>query len=372
MRTAPAVETNTAQTLEQISAANLASIEREYLAEAVAKGQFASPDLAEQALAATERNVSEYSALTVNMSAASMTRLMKVGRMETYWGYAPEIAKGIGAIATANGKNHHDEYAVYRRLADDGLRAFAPEDVRHRDPVYAALAGPRERKTGAAPAYGNWWIELSDAPANRAVYHFSDSHSSVRAADEGLVFDQSGVLDAKDAPAAKAVSELMRQHNNSLGMMISDSVAVDVDPEKVISVNGRSGYIEAAIFDEITLDRIAKVNAALLEYNQIFEAADVLSGATVPAEKIKLLLGQKVEPLVTEWLSARYDAELTESAQKQQPTSITLKDLGLTPQTPYEMVAATLDEKAAEQWKGVCRLLLMLPAPRVCLISLIQ
>jgi len=347
--------------LEVLSAINLSHIEDDFISQAISQERFIDKEAALSAINDSEQTIRNHHALTVNMSAASILRLRQVGKLETYWGYADQTTQSP-SIATGNNKAHHDRYQEYRKLAEDSLRPYAPPEVQNNHPVYAALAGPTELKvrTGAAPEYGNWHVVLTEDVAQRAVYHFADSHAAIEVTDKGeLTFDKSAILAYGDVFRAKAVADMAREHNQSLtiGMIGGLGIVSKMNAERFIKPNGKSpGYIEAAIFDEISLEKISAVVGKLRTPQELAAAAPILLDPGTLKDKIHLQIGDEVEPFVAKWLARHFPGSVPPENLEDIDTAL-FASFGLTPESTYEEVARTLDEQAAARWPKIATLM---------------
>lgn len=350
-------ETGGSTKLDARSARTIEAIEASYLEEAVSKGQFASTTEAEEAIRHKEAEVREKHALTINMSADSVRRLGVQGRVETFWDHAEEVGvDDIAGTSTANGKAIHDDYVDFRRTADDALHTYAPDDATGQEPVFAAVAGPDELIKGAAPEYGNWHAVLDDSLADRAVYNFSDSHTSVTKVDDGFEFDDSTVLNHEDALKAKAIAGLYGDYTNSLGYGRMGSFLINADPDRLMTIHGtQPGYVEAAILDEVPLDKITTIHGNLNTPEDVADASGILSNPGVLEDKLRVDCGAAVDPLTKSWVEHRFEGEVPRSAEDDPTTQAAWEEIGLTPEATYDEVADALDRQLGELWPKVAR-----------------
>ncbi len=336
--------------LGEQSAANSIAISSSYIDEAVAKGQFANADAARGALAEREAAVTAEHALTVNMTAQGLDRFLRVGSLETVWDYAREGGepKVLGVLAVVNGKDMSGGYEDARAVAESGLRQYAPADAPRHAPLYAALAGPRERETGAAPSYGKCWIAFGGSVAERAVYVFSDSMAAVSEGEGGLAFDAGVVLTAEDAITAKAVVDLVDAHHAAQGVeFVGGGMARNANPDELMTVAGRKpGYVEAAIFDEVALENVAigmalDNPADLAGAGQVFQQHPELSG------RASVYCSEGISDVVVDWLGQRVATKVGEAIYDPAGVSGLWGSLGLQSSASYEEVEIALNRRAA-------------------------
>lgn len=344
--------------LMERSGVNIGAITGSYIDQAVSLGQFENSEEAQDVLRRTESLVAQDNRLTVNMSADSLNRFLTVGQMETAWDYARQLDTplAIGTIATLNSKNMGGGYTDTRSVAEEGLRHYAPDGATRHEPVYAALAGPREHMTGAAPGYGNYWLELDSSLSNRAVYVFSDSHASVRNNEGGkMEFDDSVVLNAHDAIAAKAVVDLVEEYHRSLGLSYMGNMAVNADPEKLMAVAGRRpGYIEAAFFDPITAENVT-IGMALKGSRDLAGAGELFRQHPELMSKARAYCSENVSDVVVDWLSGRLPTELTTTDKNRRGTSQLWEQIGLSPDASIEEVDEALRRQASLTYRDATR-----------------
>lgn len=328
--------------LDALSAANIASIQSGYIESAVEIGQFPSTDAAENAVTQKEAKIRGNTTLTINMTGASLDRLLTVGHFETHWD-----ASDSGVQNTSvNRKSTYADYDEIRAAADDAFRLFAPTDHSSDRPIYAALASA-EDTMGAAPQYGSFWIELPDDLADRAVYGFSDSHYSINKAEDGhYVHDQKTILNQSDAVTAKAITELVGEYIRSLRLRTCGNLAIAGAGEslpRLLTVNGlRPGYVEAAVFDPVELTDLKAIHMSAWTPASLHDLGVIYNKHPTIVDTLQVEHVSTESPLVEEWFRAR-------SGEKNDAdtTSPLWQELALPPEASFAEVTAALQKLCA-------------------------
>lgn len=334
--------------LHEKSQANIQAITASYLEQAVSKGQFATAEAAQAALAQETERVATQHSVTMNMSAEGLGRFLTAGRAETAWDYAREkgVTNSLGHSAL-NGKNMAGNYSEVREVTETGLRRYAPVDAARHEPIYGAVAANQELKSGAAPSYGHFWIEMDDSLAERTVYSFSDSMAAAETRDDGTItFDDSAVLSAEDVPTAKAITNLAADYRASKGMQMVGSMARNVDPNDIMVVaDRRPGYVEAAIFDEVTLDNVT-IGMALVDAADMHGAGRLFQQhGEALAGKTKVYCGDAVQGLITDWLSQQTGIDVVQKGDEPPQKSTLWDRLDLEPTATYSEVATAVKQQ---------------------------
>jgi hypothetical protein len=361
---------NVAAPQAEMLTANAERIRDSFLEEAVSKGLFADTAEAAERLAAAEAAVATDHRLTVNMTTASLSRFLDSGRAETFWDHRatvddPDVMNGM---PTANKKNIHTRYEEYRKVAEEGLRQFAPADATRHEPVYAAVAGSSriDQMQGAAPSSGNWWIELDDSFDGRAVYNFSDSHAALQDDhDGGLRFDASTVLDQEGALAAKAVCDLNDEYVRSLGLRMVSGFAVNADMSRIMNVAGRKpGYVEAAIFDEVTPEHVVTIGASIVDTADLVQAGRLLhERPEILDHPVRMAIDSSASQMVRDWLAQRVALSVRGSQESGASERSRLWDeLGLSPDATQAEVAAALARETSLTFRELDRPMRTLPS----------
>lgn len=336
---------------KQTSAENFQSLEEAFLNNAVAGGLFPNREEAMAALEEEYKKILAQNGATINMTPNSMMGLLSNGNVETYWDYADKDPDSV-----ADRKSHHPDYAQTRKVADDGLRRHAPQDVRGNNPVYAAVAGPNDLRRGAASDYGEWWVVLNPEVSQRSVCHFSDSY---RQTERVGAFDDTKVLTYQDALRAKAMAGIVGRHNMSQGRAFSSGMIMIEPGQKVniIDIDGTlPGYVEATIFDKLTIGSIKEMGVSLANPESLHNSAAVLRGLDETTRaKVRITLADDTEPLTASWLRRRYNT--TTFQTEEQPSDKLWERLGLSPDATYDQVRDRLNEEAGKAWIKVRRVL---------------
>ncbi len=327
--------------LDRVSVVNIAAIHDGYVKAAVEVGQFASADEAESAIAQRESEIRGCTALTVNMTGASLDRLLTVGRLETHWD-----AKSAGVNTSINRKANYPDYDKRRAAADAAFLPFAPTDRGSDQPIYAALASAND-KMGAAPEYGSFWIELPDSHADRAVYGFSDSHSSLKSDVNGIyTHNRRTILNQRDALTAKAVTELVGEHTKSLGLKTCGNLALSGVGESLprfLTVNGlQPGYVEAVVFDPVDLASLKAIHASVWTPGSLNDLGVIFGKHPDMIHTIQVDHVSTDSRLVEEWFQARSGEK--NAADMASPL---WRELGLPPEANFTQVTVALQKLCA-------------------------
>ncbi len=344
--------------LDTVSTENIVQIKNAYVQASVEIGQFSTTDDAESMLAQHETAARTENRVTINMSTNSIEHLLKQGKIETFWDAKTYDAAAQVTPLHTNNKAIHSEYEQMRAAADNGYRKYAPHDAKRADPIYGALATALD-VCGAAPAYGNCWVVVSDVIADRAVYGFADSHASVTRNEDGeLQHDSSTVLNRHDAITAKAVTELVAAQIKSLNLLlVASNLAVmgaNEEKPKIIEVNGLTpGYVEAAIFDPIELDDIAEIHVAMTDRKTMHDVGVLLRTNQAFAQKAQLEDRPTTSQLVDDWLAIRRH-QLPAGEPKY--TSQLWERLGLTPSSDMATVAQSLKQTGSVLLRDISRI----------------
>jgi hypothetical protein len=354
-----AEQTSQYSELDAISQENIEHIKNGYIAASLEVGQFSTAEEAEAALNQHEIAARANNHLTINMSTGSLEHLLQRGRFETYWDSKQADSADEASSLHTNNKAMHGEYERVRTTADSGYRTYAPHDAERTDPIYAAVATGVDKR-GAAPAYGNCWVVLSEELADRAVYGFSDSHASVvRSEDGDLQHDSSTILNRHDALAAKAVTELVDAQIKSLKLRMLAGNLVIMEPGEerpnIISVHGRTpGYVEAAIFDPIELDDIAEIHVAMTDRKTMHDVGVLLRTNPTFANKAHLEDGATTSNMVDDWLAARRATQAEDPDSDQ--ISPLWEQLGLSPENDMADISAVLKRTASILLRDISRI----------------
>lgn len=335
--------------LRSLSAANIKRELSDFTDRAVNKGMYSD---AEEAQASIVQEAAEYKArhaLTINMTADSVVRLARAGKMETFWNHLQETGslQDISGSPTSNYKAIHSDYATYRRSVEDGLRVFVQPENRDKNPIYAALATEGDdMREGVAPSYGNWnvIIESSRAEAS-SVFSFSDSFTGIGGPD--VEFKDKYILDADGAFIAKAI----HMHESNL---LDPSVALL--PSKALRNKNIANYVEAAIFDDVEVDDVAAVVCNLHDIGETRSAAQALQQLGRLKDKVRFAIGGGIPPLVSDYLGAHYSVFENETeVQGAEDSDSHWQELGVTAMFTPEEINAAIDTRIAELWDSISR-----------------
>lgn len=266
-------------TLKQLSENNIKRIMSDFLSKAVSSGVTSDPDSLrhEVLLQATEMAKNYF--FTLNLSAGSIARLLQIGRVETIWDH-PDIGS-LQNSATANNKSLPEDYLDIRRVAENGLRQFVPDECKNQNPISTALAaGDEDMTEGAAPRYGNWAVFISPSPEmeRKTVFSAEDSFRSVNSKD--MQFDDKNILTLQDAFIAKAV------HKKFFEKFL--------DGDSRQRMHKLRNYVEAAIFSNIALSDISHIVCSLNSEDEVESAKAMLSFIEPIKDKVRFVFGEDI------------------------------------------------------------------------------
>jgi len=358
--------TSPAERLAALSAHNIADIRASYLELSVAKGQFSDAETAAVAVAQRTEAIAHEHRLTINMSADGIQRFMKIGRVETYWdhkrGLADESAKAI-----SNKKDIHEHYDAVRLAVEQGMVQFAGTETSV-EPVYTAIAGPhgRDAIAGAAPDYGNWWLEMDPSVEAAAVYSFADSHAAVTMPEEvdgEVTFAANSLLNKQDAMEAKAIVDLAAEYHRSKNLVTIGSMAFGVDPSVLMHVQGKgAGYVEGVLFEAATEDKVAAIRGRIDRLSQLAELGAVLTDPDAMTDKLRVDIYAALDPASQQWLAEHYPQQVKlMNDTKPSVTIDALEIAGLNVSADYNDIAKSLADHARQLQKRM-NVRLMLPA----------
>lgn len=233
-----------------------------------------------------------YKPYSINLTAASIARLVKTGKIETIWDH-PDV-ESLQRSETANNKSLPDNYLDLRKAADNGLRQFV-SNVGEINPISAALAATEEDIVeGAAPRYGNWAVFITPSPEieSKIVFSAEDSFRSVNS--ETFEFNDSNILTLNHAFIAAAI------HKKFFKLFLN--------PESQRRIHKLRNYVEATIFEPITLEKISLIICSLNTEEEVESARAVLDLIDPIKNKIKFVFGDDVNP------QARQDFDFSKSS----------------------------------------------------------
>lgn len=265
--------------LKQLSQNNIQRIMSDFISKAVSEGVATDPDMLRQEILAEATEMANKYFFTLNLSAGSIARLLQVKRVDTIWDH-PDVGS-LQNSATVNYKTLSDDYLDTRRVAEDGLRQFVPDDCKGRNPISAALAaGDEDMLEGAAPRYGNWAVFITPSLEieQRTIFSAEDSFRSVNS--ESLQFDNKNILTLQDCFIAKAI------HKKFFEMFL------DADSRK--RIHKLRNYVEAAIFSDIALNDISFIVCNLNSKDEV-ESAKAMLGVIKPIkDKVRFVFGEDI------------------------------------------------------------------------------
>lgn len=185
-------------------------------------------------------------------------------------------------------------------------------------------------------------MELPDDYAARAVYNFSDSHSTLGKDEDGHYFhNQTTILNQNDVLTAKAVTELVGEHTKSLGLRTCSNLAIigaGEPPPKFLTVNGlKPGYIEAAVFDPVNLADLKAIHTSAWTPSSLHDIGVLFDKHPEIATTLQVDHVSTDSPLVEEWFRAR-------AGEKNDADTISplWKELALPPEADFAEVAPAL------------------------------
>jgi len=270
------------KSLKELSAVNIERILTDFIKKAVDSGLSSNGiSLRNEIITEASEVVKKYF-YSINLTANSIARLVEIGKIETIWDH-PNIEL-LRKSATANNKSLPDDYLEIRRVADNGLRNFVLNDAKL-NPVSAALAtSTKDMVEGAAPRYGNWAIFIVPSPETeqRTVFSAEDSFRSV--SSETLEFDNKNILTLQHALIASVI------HRKFFEMFL--------DPSSQKRIHKLRNYVEAAIFDNITLESISLIICTLNTEDEVNSAKTILGKIGPIRNKMQFVFGDDISPSV--------------------------------------------------------------------------
>lgn len=270
------------KSLANLSMANIERLLAEFIQKAVSNDLASDEDSLRNEIISEAVEMAKKYFYSINLTAASIARLVKTGKIETIWDH-PDV-KSLQGSETANNKSLPDNYIDLRKAADDGLRQFVSVNSEI-NPISAALAATQEDiAEGAAPRYGNWAVFITPSPEieSRIVFSAEDSFRSVDS--ETFEFDDSSVLTLNHAFIAVAI------HKKFFKLFL--------DLESQRRIQKLRNYVEAAIFEPITLEKISLIICNLNSEEEVQSARDVLDLIDPIKDKIKFVFSDDIDPQV--------------------------------------------------------------------------
>jgi len=344
--------------LFEISAENIERLKSGFIKSAIEKGMFSSENEALKAIKEEKESVENNMDLTVNLSPESVTRFFEKGKQETLWDHLEETGslENMKRAPTTQKKDLHSEYIFCRETAENALKQFVPEKNQDKKPIYAGLAGGtgQDLKRGACPAYGNLFLELDAAQLEKNVLNFNDSFGNVeKRKDDTYHFDKSSLLTVDDVGEAKAIVNLMRKHNNqfpTFGRMVETK-----DAEKMIKIDGKaSGYIEVAIFDDITPENVRNIGVSLVNEVDLEGIGSLVDKYPQFKEKLKFFIRSKevIGSLSLNWLEKNFSSKVDFVGEIDSADEL-WQEIGLKPEDSYSEIKIALNNKCDELWKEI-------------------
>jgi len=344
--------------LSEISKENLEKIKSGFVKSAIEKGMFSSEAEAIEAIRKEKEAVEGNMGLTVNLSPESIARFFEKGKQETLWDHLKEAGsiENMKRAPTAQGKDLHSEYISYRETAENTLKQYVPEKFQDKNPIYAALAGGtnRDLERGACPEYGNLFFELDIAQLEKSALNFNDSFANVEKKEDGTYrFDKSSLLAIDDAEEAKAVVNLMKKHNGqfpTIAGMVSGE-----DAKKIIRIDGKtSGYVEVAVFDEITPEKVKSIGVSLINKDDLKGIGNLIDKFPQFKDKFRFSVknAKVIGGLSANWLEKNF-ADKVKFSEKMEDAQELWREIGLSPDAQYSEVKSAIDNKCNDLWKDI-------------------
>lgn len=280
-----------------------------------ARSEFARVDFIDSSVFDTEvteraRGVESGLRITVNMTAASLDRMLSSGIHESAWSHLRETGLDkMHRSATSQGKNLYDGYFEDRSRIESQLVAYItnPQAV---EPIYAAMASTeQEHLHGASPAYGEVSVVLDDKKIdpNSMVYVWGDSiMSSIKGCDDGkTVLVEPKVLTREDAIIAKAVVDIGQEYHNKRFKTVGGMIMFDDDSQQEQLITQRAGYIETVIFQEVRPDIVQAVFVAG-KIDTISDVIKVIETHPQIADKVIFVANESQPRIISDYLSVHY------------------------------------------------------------------
>ena len=344
--------------LSEISRENLERLRIGFAKAAVERGMFASESEVLEAIRQEKGAVEGNMTLTVNLSPESIARFFEKGKQETLWDHLKEAGslENMKKAPTVQGKDLHSEYISYRETAENNLKQYVPEEFQDKKPIYAALAGgtSRDLERGACPKYGNLFFELDITQLGKSSLNFNDSFANVEKKEDGTYyFDKSSLLAIEDAEEAKAIINLMKKHNRqfpTVGGMVSAE-----DAKKILRIDGKtSGYVEAAVFDDITPEKVKNIGVSLINKEDLKGIGNLIEKFPQFKDKFKFSVENEevIGGLSASWLDKNFEGKVN-FAKKMENADELWQEIGLKPEASFSDIRNALNSKCEELWKGI-------------------
>lgn len=346
--------------LSEVSAENIRRFRDQFIQVAQEKGLFSSEEEAVQAIQEEKDRIRENLGLTINLTPDSVQRFLERKKQDTLWDHLNEAGSldKIRKAATTQGKDLHDEYIEYRDAAEQGMRQFVPDIPPDKKPVYTALAGGTnyDHRRGACPEYGNVFLELDVKELEKSCLNFNDSLFNVVVDKRGKhTFETTSILSIQDAEEAKSIVNLVRKYNSqfpTVGGMVRGG---DLNRAMRIGEKG-TGYVEAALFDEVTPEKVKSIGVNITNQNDLRAIGPLIDRFPEYAEKFTFFVddAKALDPLTADWLEKHFPNRCNFVEKTPAEEAYTLWGaLGISRDTSYKEVKAALDAKCAELWKGL-------------------
>jgi hypothetical protein len=299
--------------VKEVARSNETLLRTSFLEDSVKSGRFENKAEALEALNQKSAEIKKSGVfLVISMTGPGFLRFMRTGQHDTFWDHqqtaqTPELMKMSGTSGVA----HSEGYDLHRLATEEALALQVPPDYRGIHPNYAFMHHmPQEGGTlGSGPAsYGNVFVRLAKEVTDAKIaYTFSDSLYAGKMLSNGHYVHNTGrVLGAELVPEAMAMMDIANEFNRRAGLVGKNLVRAGT-PQ--ISIDGAVGYVEAAIFDRVTIDQVDSVEIALNDFYADTDGYKLLPLLIDQIEKnglegkTSVLLPNRFRPLVKEWVA---------------------------------------------------------------------
>ena len=333
------------------SGQNLESILSEARSE-FARVDFIDPSVFDTEVTERARAVESGLRITINMTAASLGRMLSSGIHESAWSHLRETGLDkMHRSATSQGKNLYDGYFEHRSQTESQLATYIT-DPQTTEPIYAAIASTeQEHLHGASPAYGEVSVVLDEKKIdpNSMVYVWGDSiiSSTERDDDDKTVLVEPKALTREDAIIAKAVVDIGQEYNKRLNTA-GGMVMFGDDSQREQLLSQKAGYIETALFQEVRPDMVQAVFVAG-KIDTISDVIKVIETHPQIADKIIFVANENQPRIISDYLSMHYTT-VDEGLNKTDPVKEhTIKpdvwnELGVEPSSDPAVIRKSIHE----------------------------
>ncbi len=127
------------------------------------------------------------------------------------------------------------------------------------------------------------------------------------------------------------------------------------DMKKIIKIDGKtSGYIEVAVFDDITPKKVKSIGVSLINKKDLKSIGNLINKYPQFKDKFKFFVENTkvIGGLTADWLEKNF-ADKVNFAEKMENADELWKEIDLSPEVQYSEVKTALNNKCDELWKDI-------------------